>query len=186
MVVVWGTNNSETLDAADGVTNSADTILGLDGNDIIHGLKGNDYLKGGGGADTLYGGDGSDTAFYDDSPSAVYIDLYLDQAGGGTATGDNLNSIENLWGSNYDDYLYGTTGDNVLTGSLGNDYLVGSYGSDTLDGGDGTDTIAFWNHDGALTVNLATGVAITEVGTDTLIGIENVKRSSKRRHHHRQ
>ena len=77
MAVVWGTDNSETLDAADGVTNSADTILGLDGNDTIYGLNGDDYLKGGGGADKLYGGDGSDTAFYDNSTSAVYIDLYV-------------------------------------------------------------------------------------------------------------
>ena len=59
MATVTGTDNSETIDGADGVTNSADTIFGLGGNDTIFGLGGNDTIKGGGGADTINGGAGS-------------------------------------------------------------------------------------------------------------------------------
>ncbi|NGO54217.1 hypothetical protein [Allomesorhizobium camelthorni] len=56
MANVFGTDNPETLDANDGVTNGADTIFGFGGDDTIFGLGGNDELKGGGGADTLNGG----------------------------------------------------------------------------------------------------------------------------------
>jgi Ca2+-binding RTX toxin-like protein len=64
---VTGTDASETLDRADGVTDNADTILGLGGNDTIFGLGGSDYIKGGGGADRINGGGGIDTASYSDS-----------------------------------------------------------------------------------------------------------------------
>ena len=55
---IYGTNNDDTIDAVDGVTNKKDVIFGLDGDDTIYGLGGDDILKGGGGADTLYGGNG--------------------------------------------------------------------------------------------------------------------------------
>ena len=118
MAVVWGTNNSETLDAPTAPP-MADTILGLDGDDKIYGLNGDDHLKGGGGADKLYGGSGNDTAFYDNSTSAVYIDLYVGNAGGGTATGDTF-STSRTCGARITHHLYGTIGDNVLTGGFGN------------------------------------------------------------------
>jgi hypothetical protein len=62
--LVYGTNNSETIDVLDGVTNGDDIIYGYDGNDSIWGLGGSDTLIGGAGADGLNGGPGTDTAAY--------------------------------------------------------------------------------------------------------------------------
>src|SRR5262245_8999330 len=67
MANVFGTNNFEIIDKADGATENSDTILGLGGNDDIFGFGGNDTLKGGGGADHLFGGAGSDWVDYSDS-----------------------------------------------------------------------------------------------------------------------
>jgi Ca2+-binding RTX toxin-like protein len=102
---VTGTDASETLDRADGVTDNADTILGLGGNDTIFGLGGSDYIKGGGGADRINGGGGIDTASYSDSDEGVFVDLDFGLGAGGTAEGDVLTSIENLEGSSYGDFL---------------------------------------------------------------------------------
>jgi Ca2+-binding RTX toxin-like protein len=62
MGTIVGTNASETLDAADGVTNGDDSIYGYGGSDTISGLAGNDFLRGGAGADRMDGGIGRDTA----------------------------------------------------------------------------------------------------------------------------
>ena len=64
MAIVYGTNNSETINASDGVTELADTIYGYGGNDTILGLGGNDLIIGGAGGDAIDGGDDIDTAFY--------------------------------------------------------------------------------------------------------------------------
>jgi Ca2+-binding RTX toxin-like protein len=173
MAYVVGTNSSETLDATDGVTNSADQILGLGGNDNIYGLGGNDAIKGGGGADAINGGSGTDTVHYDDSTEGVAIRLYDGTASGGTAEGDTFVSIENASGSYYRDLLNGSSGNNVLTGLDGNDDLFGGGGNDTLNGGDGVDTISYGNTTQDLVVNLLTGIATTSIETDTLISIEN-------------
>jgi Ca2+-binding RTX toxin-like protein len=69
----------------------------------------------------------------------VVVSLYTDYANGGDATGDELNSIENLNGSSQDDVLFGNDGINVLKGMDGNDTLKGYGGSDTLEGGDDQD-----------------------------------------------
>src|SRR5262245_4473764 len=99
MAVVQGTNNSELIDCAGGVTNSPDSIFGYGGNDIIKGAGGNDTILGGEGADALNGGAGSDWAWYSDSGEAVIVLLGFNDAYGGTAQGDTFLSIENIFGS---------------------------------------------------------------------------------------
>src|SRR5262245_4966499 len=106
-MLVEGTDSSEVIDGADGVTNDQDIIFGRGGNDIIKGAGGNDTLIGGDGADSLNGGAGTDTAAYVDSDEGVVVDLGLNEAFGGTAEGDTFISIENLIGSNHDDILIG-------------------------------------------------------------------------------
>ena len=54
---------------------------------------------------------------------------------------DTLTDIENLTGSELDDFLTGDDGDNVLIGNGGDDFLNGSGGADSLEGGAGDDTI---------------------------------------------
>jgi Ca2+-binding RTX toxin-like protein len=49
--------------------------------------------------------------------------------------------IENLIGSNYDDYLYGNEVGNKVEGGAGNDSIEGWDGADTLIGGAGKDTL---------------------------------------------
>jgi Ca2+-binding RTX toxin-like protein len=148
MADVFGTDNSETLNAADGVTNGADNIWGYGGDDVIFGLGGNDYIVGGSGADHLDGGAGSDRVSYFESGTGVTVSLATGEGFGGDAEGDTLTSIEHLTGSYHDDLLIGNDGNNELAGLGGSDTLKGGGGDDkiyafggdsTLKGGGGAD-----------------------------------------------
>jgi Ca2+-binding RTX toxin-like protein len=90
-------------------TNSGDTLYGTSAADIISGLNGDDSLKGFAGADRLDGGNGIDTVFYGDSTAGVGINLDTGRGVGGSAEGDRLISIENVFGSNFNDSLIGST-----------------------------------------------------------------------------
>jgi Ca2+-binding RTX toxin-like protein len=124
-----------------GVTDSADQIIGNAGVDFIYGRGGNDIIKGGGGADHIYGGDGRDGATYEDSDVGVDVSLVTGKGHGGTAEGDQLNSIEDLYGSKFGDKLVGNAQDNLLDGRDGNDVLKGGGGQDVLKGGVGDDVL---------------------------------------------
>jgi Ca2+-binding RTX toxin-like protein len=156
MANVFGTDNSETINALDGVTNAADTIFGFGGNDTIFGLGGNDLILGGSGADTIDGGSGTDTSSYSDSFAGVTVNLNNGTGFGGTAEGDTLTSIENLTGSAHNDFLIGNDGNNVLTGLEGSDVLKGGGGADTLFGDSGSDTLK--GGGGADTLNGGSGI----------------------------
>src|SRR3954470_24293487 len=125
----------------DGVTDDADQIVGTAHHDHIYAGGGNDIIKGGGGADTINGGDGRDGASYEDSDVGVQVSLVTGKGHGGTAEGDTLISIEDLYGSKHDDQLVGNSGDNLLSGGDGNDTLKGGGGTDVLKGGAGDDTM---------------------------------------------
>src|SRR6478752_1713700 len=120
-------------------TNGGDSLYGGAAADVINGLNGNDTLKGFGGADRLDGGNGIDTVFYGDSTAGVGINLATGRGVGGSAEGDTLISIENVFGSNFNDTLTGTSGANQLHGQDGNDVIKGGGGDDFLDGGNGND-----------------------------------------------
>jgi Ca2+-binding RTX toxin-like protein len=196
MAIVIGTNNPETLDAADGATS---------GNDVIYGLGGDDALKGGEGADHLDGGEGHDTARYSDSTVGVFVDLGTGLGYGGTAEGDTLTSIEYLYGSVHDDtfigddnfnWLQGEEGDDSLKGGGGDDTLVGDGwlstdrppgddtlkgggGGDYLNGGQGSDTAAYDDSPAGVTVSLTTRLASGgDAEGDSWSSIENLTGSS--------
>src|SRR5262245_45232734 len=85
-------------------TASVDSIFGNGRNDNIYGGaledqlrggEGNDVIVGGAQGDKIYGGDGIDTASYVGSDAGVSVNLLLDTATGGHATGDQLDLIEN-------------------------------------------------------------------------------------------
>jgi Ca2+-binding RTX toxin-like protein len=116
MATVLGTNQAETLDAADGATNSSDSIYGYDGDDALYGLAGDDYLSGGPGADYLNGGAGSDRADYSSSSAGVTVNLERRVGAGGEAEGDTFVSIENLDATHYADVLIGDDEDNFFRG----------------------------------------------------------------------
>ena len=193
MAIVYGTNASDIIDATDGVTSGADTIYGLAGTDTIYGLGGNDWIKGGGGADNINGGSGIDTADYSDSLEDVVVTLVTGKGYFGTAQGDTLISVENLYGSSYDDTLIGNNSDNDLNGQIGNDTLKGGGGADQLHGGAGNDTLMggvgadqLFGGDGIDTADYSTSWTEVEVSLfnhtaysgeaagDQLTGIENL------------
>ena len=127
-----------------------DIIWGGRGDDELSGGGGDDRLIGGPGADVLDGGPGSDTASYARSRGGVHVDLSASFYGpddenapvrGADAAGDQLTSIENLWGSMFGDDLTGNHEANVLHGFGGNDELNGNAGADTLRGGEGADVV---------------------------------------------
>src|SRR6478735_1973843 len=122
-------------------TNGGDSLYGGAAADVTNGLNGNDTLKGFGGADRLDGGAGIDTVFYGDSSAGVGINLATGRGVGGSAEGDTLISIENVFGSNFNDTLTGTSGANQLHGQDGNDVIKGGGGNDFLLVGNGESNI---------------------------------------------
>jgi Ca2+-binding RTX toxin-like protein len=125
--------------------NQANRIEGLAGSDVIYGLRGADHLFGNRGDDILVGGAGADhldgglgandTAAYLDSEVGVQVNLELGRGYSGTALGDVLVGIENLFGSDHDDVMVGDARANVIEGGRGTDQLVGGGGNDYLFGG---------------------------------------------------
>ena len=138
---ILGGDGNDIIDGREG----SDRLFGENGNDEIYGGSGNDYLVGGTGSgwpsDILDGGIGNDTASYITATSAVAASLMAKNGWLGDATGDKFISIENLEGSNYDDFLIGDDGNNILTGLDGNDTLQGEGGDDQLLGGIGKDIL---------------------------------------------
>jgi Ca2+-binding RTX toxin-like protein len=170
-----GSQHNDTLTGDNGNNvlsglNGDDILKGGGGADRLNGDAGNDTLKGGGGADVLNGGDGIDTASYTESEFGVTVSLITDVANGGDATGDDLNSIENVTGSAHADTLIGDNGANVLRGMNGNDTLKGYGGNDTLVGDDGNDNL--FGMDGADTLRGDAGNDTLDggVGADAMIG----------------
>ncbi|MEL7429485.1 MAG: PA14 domain-containing protein, partial [Pseudomonadota bacterium] len=144
-----GSDHDDVLTGDSGVNR----LVGRNGDDVLNGLGGNDTLLGGRGADVLNGGSGVDTAEYDWSTAGVVVDLSTGVGSGGFAEGDTLISVENLFGSYFDDVLIGdegnnringSLGDDILVGGAGNDYLIGGLGADAFDGGEGArDTVEY-------------------------------------------
>lgn len=205
-MIVFGTDNPETLNGFDGVTHGADLIFGyggddeisgFGGNDAIDGGAGNDAINGGAGADALDGGAGRDWAHYKNSDAGVIVSLATGEGSGGDAEGDTLVNIEHLSGSDYGDLLVGNNGHNVLSGWHGNDNLIGYGGRDSLygyvgddvlkggtgavdilDGGFGLDTAAYDESNAAVFVSLLTDAASGgHAKGDQLFSIENLRGS---------
>ncbi|MBT3140043.1 hypothetical protein DS909_17095 [Phaeobacter gallaeciensis] len=161
-----------------------DTLIGLGGNDHILGGRGHDVLIGGAGSDELDGGDGIDVAHYASAPAKVHLDLRLSRGTFGDARGDTFIAIENILGTDFDDYIYGDNAKNKieggdgtdrLRGHNGNDTLIGGAGADDLHGGSGRDWADYANASTSVSINLRTGKGLTgEAKGDTFTSIENL------------
>lgn len=175
--ILSGSDTAYHLEGGDG----NDWLFGGAGLDFLFGGAGNDVLSGGSGGnnssgDTFYGGDGSDVAYYRDAPNTVYtgadgvkLGMQVGHAYGvsldvgnvannfGEALGDFFVSVENLWGSRYDDIIrgddsiggqvYGFEGNDVLDGRGGDDVLYGGPGGDVMTGGAGADDFIYVSYD---------------------------------------
>jgi Ca2+-binding RTX toxin-like protein len=141
-----GSSHTDWLGGDDGANvldgrGDDDTLEGAGGADTLYGRSGDDELEGGRGEDTVNGDSGIDTASYASSSAGVSISLLNDTAAGGDAAGDQLDSIENLAGSEHADVLSGDNNANFLAGLDGNNTLYGYGGGDDLWGGNDTDTL---------------------------------------------
>ena len=145
-------NATDPVDAniVDGTEGDDRFLAGLAGSQRINGLGGDDTLVGRAGADILDGGDGRDIAYYFSDSADIEINLETGTGKGGTAEGDVLINIEDIWSGGGNDRLTGnnaenqfltSSGNDTLDGGGGNDSLDGSVGDDTLDGGDGNDSL---------------------------------------------
>ena len=170
------TGNAEANTLRGGAGDFTDILSGGAGNDILEGGDGDDILDGGEGDDTLDGGGGTgDGISYSNSADGVRVDL--SKAGkqadfeansfgfavnqGGDAVGDTISNIENILGSDHNDWLTGDGGVNRLLGGTGNDRLEGGAGNDRLEGDAGDDNL----YGGAGNDDL-----LGDVGNDNLYG----------------
>ncbi len=96
------------------------------------------------GSDVFAGAtDATDTVDYSQGTASAGVKIDLSVPGQTTVGSgtDTLTSIENVIGTQFNDYLRGSTSDNELWGMGGDDKLRASGGHDVLHGGDGTDTL---------------------------------------------
>lgn len=165
----------------------SDLLDGGDGDDLLQGRDGVDTLRGGAGSDTLSGGGDDDVADFSDlgppgTPppnSGMVIDLVQGSAtlivGATLIDTDQLNSIEDIIGSGWDDIVIGSAQGNEITGGGGDD---------TIDGRDGDD-LAAWagpvsdyalriGADGALRVE-DRRTADGDEGTDHVTDVETLR-----------
>lgn len=130
-------------------SNRAETIYGLDGNDVIRARGGadmafpdEDFENPNGADDVVDGGKGADTIHYK-GYQRVVVNLARKKGGGGDKGSDTITGIENIIGSWKGDRLIGNAADNYILGEFfggaGRDYLDGRAGTDTLDGAPGMD-----------------------------------------------
>lgn len=166
-------SESDWIDAWDG----DDVVFGGWGDDQIYGGNGNDSIIGEGGNDWMYGGAGDDwfapgtgayhyaeggsgndtVSFYDQN--GISVDLSATDSNGIAtayyfafpANKTFLSGIENISGSEGDDFITGDSQNNKIWGGNGSDVLSGKEGDDIIDpgmgrgfadGGQGVDTLA--------------------------------------------
>jgi Ca2+-binding RTX toxin-like protein len=212
MAIIKGSSKSETLLGTDG---PADSIYGYGGDDIILAGGGNDYIEPGMGSDFIDGGSGNNTISYLDYVVPWYVSglvgLYVDLASGEATTfvpsynpinanvteTDHFINIQNVAGSNSNDWIWGDGGANWLYGWDGNDelhgrggadhllglddndLLDGGEGADFLDGGNGIDTAYYGSAPSAVNVSLESGKGFWgDSAGDTLTLIENLTGSA--------
>lgn len=126
--------------ASNGTGNAiANAIYGTAGDNTLAGGDGDDWLAGAAGKDVLNGGSGNDWANYAYAATGLTASLTSAAKNTGEAAGDSYTSIENIYGSAFDDTLEGDSGANQIVGGAGNDILDGADGADTLAGGAGND-----------------------------------------------
>ncbi|WP_439596284.1 right-handed parallel beta-helix repeat-containing protein [Falsiroseomonas sp.] len=163
-------------------------LIGGDGADTLTGGTLADTLEGGVGADMLIGGDGNDWVSYAGGLEAISVNLKDQAQALGDAQGDTLQSIENVIGTDGDDFIRGNTSTNQLVGGLGDDSLQGFEGNDTLEGGLGADElIGGTGNDFASYRSSSIGVTVDLSGVrentgealgDTFLSIENLEGSA--------
>ncbi len=120
---------------------SIENLTGSAFDDVLTGDDGANVLVGGAGDDNLRGGDGIDTVDYRAESAGVKASLATGKGNGASAGRDRLLTVEDIFGSAYDDVLTGDDAANFLGGGDGKDKLTGGAGDDRLRGGSGNDDL---------------------------------------------
>ncbi len=163
---LYGGDDNDTLNGGDG----ADILSGGTGTNSLFGNAGNDTFDGGAGIDAYDGGTGTDRVYYNDSTAAILLDMEDVAATAGDAAGDTFTSIENVYGTAFNDGISGNADDNRLSGMDGDDMLYGRDGNDKLFGGDGEDLLFGENNDDLLVGGADNDELYGGFGDDKLYG----------------
>ncbi|WP_445778582.1 Calx-beta domain-containing protein, partial [Shewanella sp.] len=120
-------------------TDYADRFVGDSEDNNIDARRGDDYIDGGAGSDTAEYNQVTNGVFVDLPNGKAYENYQINGAASdpyaATATGefvDTLVSIENVIGSNGNDYFIGDGENNTFDGLLGDDVFAGGGGTDTV------------------------------------------------------
>src|SRR5262245_42874534 len=113
---IEGTDNADVLVGGLG----SELLLGLGGDDqLFGGPGGDDVFDGGAGADLIDGGIGFDTLVFWSATAGVALSLVTGGTAG-DAEGDVYVSVENIYGTPFDDSLEGNDLPNtILAGEIG-------------------------------------------------------------------
>ncbi len=190
---LWVGDGGYVIDGGEG----GDEIITGAGADILIGDEGDDHLDAGDGNDVLHGGSGNDTLDGREGDDEIH-------AGDDHDTLAGRQGADLLFGDAGNDFIAGSVGNDEIHGGAGDDTLIGGSGDDVIDGGEGDETVgdtvdyaAEPSHEdaggpggpgGGIVVNLSDAAIVIggdsfaahearDVfgGTDTLIGIENVR-----------
>ena len=169
------TVNLGTVGAQNTVTAGIDTLTNIQNlrgsafDDTLIGDGNNNVLEGGPGQDSLDGSGGSDTASYVHAAAGVTVNLANPNQNTGEAFGDSYVSIENLFGSRFNDHLTGDASANRIDGGYGgDDVLTGLAGADTFVFHGGDLTVTDFNHGEGDLIDVS-GLGLTDTQVQALI-----------------
>ncbi len=196
--LIVGDSGDDTLTGAAGADTiigdaGADQITGGDGEDLIVAGSGDDQINSD-GIDTINAGSGTDTVDFSGRAEGIVVDLDVNSAGGAGTPGQDggvltvppaaggtvlfeIDDVENIIGTDFNDGLFGNNEANILNGGDGDDVFHSFGGADTVIGGADIDTILF-NAGPGTTLDLDdNGDGTASVG-DVVTGIENITGSA--------
>ena len=159
-----GDADGDSFDGIEQYVGSYHADIFISGDDPDHITGGPATGDPGGSGDTS-----NDTVSYVRSDEGVTVDLATGAQSltdNGYASGDDLNSIENVIGSNHKDTLTAADGGSVITGGREDDILAGGAGNDTFvfASGDGDDQInSFTITDGQDKIDLSAFTSIASL-----------------------
>ena len=162
--VLRGGDGNNTLEGGDG----HDILVGGIDTDMMDGGPGDDTFLPGLGHNDMVGGPGVDTVVFVGDPTelvGIVVDLVNSDVYHSFGV-DYIESIENVYGTPYDDTLI-TSGfaDNTVSGMNGDDILIANGGYDVLIGGEGQDTYDLTNAGGTKMIDNNAN----DSATDTII-----------------
>ncbi len=124
-------------------TSEDDILVGTDDDNLVLAYEGDDVIVASAGDDVIRGGLGSDTIDYSTMTTAVVVSLFegtADKDADGIID-DDLDSVENVVGTDFNDDIFGSDAANILEGGAGDDLIRAAAGDDTVYGGAGHDEI---------------------------------------------